>query len=44
MKQKLCFFSGIETLKYQPSKNCLVLPSKWYLANGEAQRSHGLDK
>lgn len=31
IKQKLCFCSGIETLKYQPSKNFRVLPSKWYL-------------
>lgn len=31
MKQKLCLHSGIETLKYQPSKNFLAVPSKWYL-------------
>ena len=28
MKQKLCLHSGIETLKYQPSKNGRDIPSK----------------
>ncbi len=32
---KLCFTSGIETLKYQPSKNSRLLPSKWYLRERE---------
>lgn len=31
MKQKLCCSFGIDTLKYHPSKNFPVLPSKWYL-------------
>lgn len=31
IKQKLCLHSGIDTLKNQPSKNSLLLPSKWYL-------------
>lgn len=31
IKQKLCLHSGIETLKYQPSKNFRGVPSKWYL-------------
>lgn len=35
MKQKVCFLSGIETLKYHPSKNFRVLPSKWYLSHCE---------
>lgn len=39
MKQKLCLLSGIETLKYQPSKNCLLLPSKWYLPKEKAKQS-----
>lgn len=30
---KLCFSSGRETLKYQPSKNRRLVPSKWYLWN-----------
>ena len=30
---KLCFSSGSETLKYQPSKNRRLVPSKWYLWN-----------
>jgi hypothetical protein len=28
---KLCFCSGSETLKYQPSKKRRLVPSKWYL-------------
>ncbi len=35
---KLCFTSGIETLKYQPSKNSRLLPSKWYLRARERER------
>ncbi len=35
---KLCFTSSIETLKYQPSKNSWLLPSKWYLRERERER------
>lgn len=29
IQAKLCFTSGMETLKYQPSKNRRLVPSKW---------------
>jgi hypothetical protein len=31
MNAKLCWTSGIETRKYQPSKKRRLVPSKWYL-------------